>query len=526
MGADDDESDAMDDTDPQTWEVFPDQTTNPQVEPEPEKSSTDDVTMDTLETPTNTKDPLTATTESLEKSQPPTLRKIAEDHLASSPSLSSMIGEGGQTTPLPSSPWVTSPIDDGSTSQVSPRLPPNMRISFRYENDSNSSAGDRIPNKWPSSLRVEGEEDFDDQDDTLSDNTGDSGLSQSRGSSSDRPPPEEEGATYRSPSPGTIRPQMNTYPGHKGTGTDSLTAVETTAAGDNAQINNFIDVNNINDTFSGLSSDTSDNDSVVSVIENENAAKTKTDAAAAIELYLKNKNSSDYKTYLKALDLERRAYEITKKLADPANAAQVDAERRRNEELQRLYNRDGSKMGMVWCGDLPRRRNSLPSSSTRPSAEARPSPSAADDDGFTPVQSRRKKRTAQFSSSPEDDIKSKKRHLKKRSRSMRTQRTEVSNFFEALANSSINQTSSQTMETDPLAQSRTLEEGEVLAGDNTVELSSDEDKEKNQEKEPEVVDIVSDPDTNLEAPASRQNAGEEPSAGQNQEAGGKPPASQ
>ena len=109
---------------------------------------------------------------------------------------------------------------------------------------------------------------------------------------------------------------------------------------------------------------------------------------------------------------------------------------------------------------------------------------------------------------------------------MRTQRTEVSNFFEALANSSINQTSSQTMETDPLAQSRTLEEGEVLAGDNTVELSSDEDKEKNQEKEPEVVDIVSDPDTNLEAPASRQNAGEEPSAGQNQEAGGKPPASQ
>ena len=110
---------------------------------------------------------------------------------------------------------------------------------------------------------------------------------------------------------------------------------------------------------------------------------------------------------------------------------------------------------------------------------------------------------------------------------MRSQRTEVSNFFEALANSSINKKSTQSGETDdPLAQSRTLEEGEVLAGDNTVELSSDEDKEKNQEKEPEVVDIVSDPDTNLEAPASRQNAGEEPSASQNQEAGGKPPASQ
>ena len=58
-------------------------------------------------------------------------------------------------------------------------------------------------------------------------------------------------------------------------------------------------MNNINDTFSGLSSDTSDNESVVSVIENENAAKTKTVAAAAIEQYLKNKNSSDYKIWKK-----------------------------------------------------------------------------------------------------------------------------------------------------------------------------------------------------------------------------------
>ena len=512
----------MDDSEPQTWEVFPDQTTNAEVEPEPEKSSGDkDVTMETLETPTNTRDPLTITTESLEKTtaplektQPPTLKQIAEDHLASSPSLSSMIGEGGQTTPLPSSPWLTSPRDEGSTSQASPRLPPNMRISFRYENDSNSSAGDRIPKKWPSSLRVEGEEEFEDSDDTLSDNTGDSGLSHSRGSSSDRPPPEEE-ATYRSPSPGTIRPQMDTYPGHSGT--DSLTAVETPAAGDNTDnnIRHFIDVNNINDTFSGLSSDTSDNESVVSVIENIEA-RTENNAAAAIEQYLKHKNSSDYHFYLKALDLERRAYEITKKLADPANAAQVDAERRRNEDLQLRYNRDGSQMGMVWCGTLPRRRNSLPAQEA--------GASAMDDEGFTPVRPRRKKRTAQFSSSPEDESKPKK-HLKKRSRSMRSQRTEVSNFFEALANSSINKKSTQSGETDdPLAQSRTLEEGEVLAGDNTVELSSDEDKEKNLEKEPEVVDIVSDPDTNQEAPQSSQRTGEASSTDQD-EAGGKPPAS-
>ena len=109
---------------------------------------------------------------------------------------------------------------------------------------------------------------------------------------------------------------------------------------------------------------------------------------------------------------------------------------------------------------------------------------------------------------------------------MRSQRTEVSNFFEALANSSINKKSTQSGETDdPLAQSRTLEEGEVLAGDNTVELSSDEDKEKNQEKEPEVVDIVSDPDTNQEAPQTSQRSGEA-SATDQDEAGEKPPASQ
>ena len=49
---------------------------------------------------------------------------------------------------------------------------------------------------------------------------------------------------------------------------------------------------------------------------------------------------------------------------------------------------DGSVCGMVWCGDLDRRRNSI---------------GEGEKDEFTPVvRKKRNARTAQFSSSPEE----------------------------------------------------------------------------------------------------------------------------
>ena len=322
------------------------------------------------------------------------------------------------------------------------------------------------------------------------DSSGDSGLSPSQGSSSDR-------QEYSSPSPGTIRPQMGIKPGSKGT--HFITAVETAAAGDiaNKSENLFIDVNKINDTFSGTDQDseTSDADSNDTVIENWSVAVDN------IKDYIANKDNAAWPQYLKVVDLERRAYEVTKKLQDPDNASAVDEERKRNEDLQRRFNPKGDKYGFVWCGPLAR-RNSTGSSSTLAQ-----DPVQKEDDGFTPVQRRqRKKRTAHFSSSPEEGKEISAKQVRKRSRSVKTSdRTEVRNFFAALANSSINK------DKDPLAPSADeREEGEIPnpdEADQTVDLSSGgEDKNTENTENPELVDLGSDTDKEDESrgpPASQ-----------------------
>ena len=454
------------------------------------------VTADTVQTGATTRDPLTISTASPphsprtpDISQPQSLRDMSQNIVSSSPFLASMVShhspnldESIITTPLPSSPWNTSQGSDKlSTSQTSEIVqgPGGMRIRFRTE-DSNSSTGDAIPLRWPRSLRVEGEGDDDE------DSSGDSGLSPSQGSSSDR-------QEYSSPSPGTIRPQMGMTPGSRGKNY-IITAVETAAAGDIAvksdENNLFIDVNKINDTFSGEEheSEISDADSNDTVIENPN---TNNDA---IQNYIANKNNAVWPQYLKVVDLERRAYEVTKKLQDPANAAAVDEERRKNEDLQRRFNPKGDKYGFVWCGPLQplQRRNSTGSSAQQNQ------PTTSEADGFTPVQRRhRKKRTAHFSSSPEDEDFTSVKQVRKRSKSVKsTERTEVRNFFAALANSSINRD-----DADPLAPSADeKEEGEITnqedRADLTVDLSSgEEDKAKeDKEEQPELVDLGSDTD--------------------------------
>ena len=247
----------------------------------------------------------------------------------------------------------------------------------------------------------------------------DSGLSKSQGSSSDSPSSSSSSRNVPPPSPGTIEPQPGISPGHKGK--IPLLAVETSPAGDN----NII----LNSTFKSDTNDTNENDaekdplklddtitddddvnmsdisetettlSNTTVIENLPDEETKN--RLAIENYLLNKNSADWPKYLEVIDLQRRGWELSKKLANPELADQIDMERKKNEELQRKYNPDGSKFGMIWCGPLsprPRRR----STGSEP-GEATVEPEVrAKDDSYTPAASTNK-RNAHFSSSPEED---------------------------------------------------------------------------------------------------------------------------
>ena len=222
----------------------------------------------------------------------------------------------------------------------------------------------------------------------------------------------------------------------------------------------FIDINDLDKTIKSDTNGSHDDDDTLcddesidssdtlneTAIENlANIAATEKLAAVAVandklETFQNSKRNSSFQEwpdYLKVTDLQRRAYELDLKLKNPSRAHEVDEERKKNEEIQRTCNPEGKHYGAIWCGELPpkeaaddqptpssstqdvtndtngnlelrSRRNSI--GSARELAEDYGVPvlqdsnrSKDDSDGYTPVSTKRKKRQANFSSSPEED---------------------------------------------------------------------------------------------------------------------------
>ena len=282
-------------------------------------------------------------------------------------------------------------------------------------------------------------------------------------------------------------------------GNNFESAVETSAAGDTSdKVNdnnklNIVDINDIknrtvhNKSTAAVDSDDSDDTTVSqdTVIEAKEANETETET-------IKDSNGKSSSV----LDVERRQYELKRKADDPTRAYEVDNERAKNEEIQRRWNQDGHIYGMVWCGELRERSNSF---STLNELQVEPADPdkflRTRDDGFTPVRPK-KKRTANFSSSPEDEDPLKKTHMpKKRTKSMseNSGAAGVSNFFQVLADLHHNLTdddeeaNSTTRNPLQLSGESQIQEESGSSG-MTVDLTKDSDER------PDVVDLGSDSD--------------------------------
>ena len=229
--------------------------------------------------------------------------------------------------------------------------------------------------------------------------------SPSRGSSRDEPPSSASSSIQlgdKDNEPGTILRQMGLQPHDKDwPGKNYLSAVETiplsVAAGDNIQ---FVDTNNLSDKSSDLED----------TINNETTSSAEDLNVTVVENNVKPQpNEANNADYLKLIDIERKAWVLQRKLKNPSQAEDIDREERRLEEIQRRENPDGSRYGYIWMGKLDdeeeergRRRNST--GSVR--------------GDFTMVKDKKKKKrkvkTAQFSSSPEEiaRVKSKKKKVR------------------------------------------------------------------------------------------------------------------
>ena len=148
------------------------------------------------------------------------------------------------------------------------------------------------------------------------------------------------------------------------------------------------------------------NEEILQILQDEAFYETFRNALSISQ----TRNNSEWRDYLRLLDMERKAYELQQKLNDPNPEAhkRIDEKRKHNEELQRIVNPEGKVFGMVWCGDLNKRRTNS---------------TGAKEDDFTPVQTKNKKKrsakTAQFSSSPEEDQEQGRKSVrKKRNRSL------------------------------------------------------------------------------------------------------------
>ena len=229
--------------------------------------------------------------------------------------------------------------------------------------------------------------------------------SPSRGSSRDEPPSSASSSIQlgdRDNEPGTILRQIGLQPHDKDwPGKNYLSTVETiplsVAAGDNIQ---FVDTNNLSDKSSDLED----------TINNETTSSAEDLNVTVVENNVKPQpNETNNADYLKLIDIERKAWVLQRKLKNPSQAEEIDREERRLEEIQRRENPDGSRYGYIWMGKLDdeeeergRRRNST--GSVR--------------EDFTMVKDKKKKKrkvkTAQFSSSPEEiaRVKSKKKKVR------------------------------------------------------------------------------------------------------------------
>ena len=145
------------------------------------------------------------------------------------------------------------------------------------------------------------------------------------------------------------------------------------------------------------------------------------------------------------IDVERKAWILQRKLKNPELAAEIDAETRRLEDLQRKYNPNGLRLGFIWCGELDKpeveneEESRLRNVNDEETKRRRNSTGNVEEEGdYTTVDNKkakgkkkRKVRTAQFSSSPEELARVK--HKKKKVRTSSEGRRQVrKNFYEVL----------------------------------------------------------------------------------------------
>ena len=95
---------------------------------------------------------------------------------------------------------------------------------------------------------------------------------------------------------------------------------------------------------------------------------------------------------------------------DPEFHAKIDEERRIGREKQQILNPNGDQYGMIWYGTGS--RDASPVQHLVDSYEA--SISAELDELFTPAHQKKKKRTANFSSSPDGEVSKVKQKQKKK----------------------------------------------------------------------------------------------------------------
>lgn len=347
--------------------------------------------------------------------------------------------------------------------------------------------------------------------------SGDSAYAASQGSSIDL-------SLSRTASPGTILPQKNLKPGDKGRTDFLIPAVETNStAGDinsNNESDTFVDINDISvSTISDgdstlcdeldvtMREDDDDNNTLNNtVVEVQTkipklkqiAIKAVTNLPPKIKEFLKESNSSDWGKYLHCVDIERRAWELQRKLDDPSCAEQVDQERRRNERIQEQYNPDGHRYGFIWCGTKTRRNSISVPREVNLEEEVSPRSRTQDDIPDTP---KTRKRLAQFSSpdtSPEEwrtanRTKNKSAKKKLKQLQVETADTIVRNFYSVL------DTIQNEVDVHPEAIDDKDDEiyGPIIR--NPLHITTlDEDGNSNDIEEGEIVTIKDDEEENKE----------------------------
>ena len=220
---------------------------------------------------------------------------------------------------------------------------------------------------------------------------------------------ENEGVTLNDNPPGTILAQMGLSPSQPGKINNP--AVETHAASvethDPTDSDNSASYHSLNDATVIKKSEQDPSSDDPPVVEDESIIKGKVDGNGSGE----DNNSSPLgrSKYLSHIDKQRRINEakLKNQNPDPAFHAQLDKQRRIGRERQNFLYPNGDKYGEIWYGSGS--RDNSPVQGLIDSYEATTSEL---DELFTPV-NRHKKRSANFSSSPELDITKEKQKKKK-----------------------------------------------------------------------------------------------------------------